>query len=460
MENLAPPEPQASFRLTQDQAQELVLRTVATQAESLLRTAYRHSLCDDDAHDAYQRSMEIFLRRARTLDPVSAHKWLHVVIKREAMEVRRGRSDSVASEDINFDHHPSFDVSTPEERALTVDRTTRAAEALRRLKPQELRAMWLKALGHSYAEIAQATGFSATKVNRCLAEGRKSFLERFEGIETGAECERWQPVLSAMVDGEATAAQVTEARPHLRNCPACRATLRGLHEAHTPLVAVLPVGLMSVGAKLTGLVERLLPGASGGTGPVDAGAAVGGAGFLGAGGLKLAGLLAAGAAATAGGGLVVEHETSQHRAAVAAEAKGSSHRSGAVTTSATASAHRVTTTAAVATTTSSPGTPKSVASGSGSSTHANRAARARALRLAARRHAQTGRIEFAPRGIEPEVAAPVASRASAPHATPAPASPTPTPTSPTVAPSPSSSSAATPSEPNADSSAGEFAPQP
>src|ERR1700712_426889 len=96
MENLAPPEPQAPFRLTQDQAQELVLRTVATQAESLLRTAYRHSLCDDDAHDAYQRSMEIFLRRARTLDPVSAHKWLHVVVKREAMEVRRGRSDFVS----------------------------------------------------------------------------------------------------------------------------------------------------------------------------------------------------------------------------------------------------------------------------------------------------------------------------------------------------------------------------
>ena len=165
MDNHAPPEPAARARLTHAQAQELVLRTVATQAESLLRTAYRHSLCADDAHDAYQRSMEIFLRRAPTLDPASAHKWLHVVVKREAQEVRRSRSGSVALEAVDFDLHAAGDADTPEERALTLERATRAAEALRRLKPQELRALWLKALGHSYAEIATATGYSATKVN-------------------------------------------------------------------------------------------------------------------------------------------------------------------------------------------------------------------------------------------------------------------------------------------------------
>jgi RNA polymerase sigma factor (sigma-70 family) len=158
MQDLAPPELDASVRHTQ----ELVLRTVATHAESLLRTAYRHSLCADDAHDAYQRSMEIFMRRARTLDPEYVARWLHVVVKREAMEVRRGRSESVAAEDIDFDHHEAQTVASPEERAISAERATRAAEALRRLKPQELRAMWLKALGHSYAEIGQATGYSAT----------------------------------------------------------------------------------------------------------------------------------------------------------------------------------------------------------------------------------------------------------------------------------------------------------
>jgi RNA polymerase sigma factor (sigma-70 family) len=421
MENHAPLEPHARVRLTHEQAQELVLRMVSTQAESLLRTATRNSLCADDAQDAYQRSMEIFLRRARTLDPRSAHKWLHVVVKREAQALRRARSGSVSYEAVDFEHHTAPEVSTPEERLLTKDRAARAAEALRRLKPQERRAMGLKAMGHSYAEISEATGFSGTKVNRCLTEGRKSFLERFEGIEAGAECERWRPVLSAMVGGEATAAQLTEARPHLRNCPACRATLRELHQSHRPLKAVLPVGLVSFGAKLSGLIERLLPGAGGG----DAGgAAAGGAGFFGVGGAKLAGLLAAGAAATAGGGLVVAQEAhhgdgrraAAARAVHAVKAKAGTPALGVAVTQRAATATQL-------------GSPHAAA------------ARAKHHRqLVARRRSAVGPIEFVPRGHEPAAqatAAPTTPRAVR-AATPQPATP----------------------HAGSDSTRGEFAPQP
>jgi len=447
MQNLAPADaPAAAARLSDDEAQALILHTVATHAESLLRTAYRHSLCADDAHDAYQRAMEILLRRAHRLDAASVHKWLHVVVKHEAMELRSSRANAVALEDIDFDRHESTDIASPEERAVSVDRTTRAAEALRRLKPQELRAMWLKAMGHSYAEISELTGFSATKVNRCLTEGRKSFLERFEGIEAGAECERWQPVLSAMVDGEATAAQLTEARPHLRNCPACRATLRSLHQANRPLAAVLPVGLAGAGAKLSGLLERVLPG--GAVGMADPASAAGGAGVLGIGGAKLAGVLAAGAAATAGGGLVaVEHEAHRsdhppkaHRVVAKPAAASPTAASGGSSTSTGGAVTAAPTTALVA------------------------AARSRALttsstqptarrRLTARRHADTGRIEFAPRGEEPSAPPPRAVAATPPPPAGAPA---PRPTTPSSDPAP-----ATPvPSPSADSSTGEFAPQP
>jgi hypothetical protein len=78
------------------------------------------------------------------------------------------------------------------------------------------------------------------KVNRCLAEGRKSFLERYAGIESGRECERLAPVLSAFVDGEGDAAQVVDLRVHLRQCLACRAAVRGLHDASRPLTVVFP----------------------------------------------------------------------------------------------------------------------------------------------------------------------------------------------------------------------------
>src|SRR3712207_9380790 len=90
---------------------------------------------------------------------------------------------------------------------------TRAAEALRRLKPQEVTALVLKAQGLSYDEIAQREGWTYTKVNRCLTEGRRSFLERYARIQSGAECERWTAVLSALADGEATASDLAEVRP-------------------------------------------------------------------------------------------------------------------------------------------------------------------------------------------------------------------------------------------------------
>jgi hypothetical protein len=121
--------------------------------------------------------------------------------------------------------------------------------------------MWLKAAGSSYQQICETTGWTYTKVNRCLAEGRKSFLARYAGIESGAECERWAAVLSAMVDGEANAADLVDVRPHLRNCLACRATVRELRRASMPLAAVFPAAGLVLGdgrvEQAGGLLGRL-----------------------------------------------------------------------------------------------------------------------------------------------------------------------------------------------------------
>jgi hypothetical protein len=51
----------------------------------------------------------------------------------------------------------------------------------------------------------------------------------YEGIESGAECERFAPIVEALSNRSATAAQVLEIRPHLRHCTACRAAVRDLH---------------------------------------------------------------------------------------------------------------------------------------------------------------------------------------------------------------------------------------
>jgi RNA polymerase sigma factor (sigma-70 family) len=223
----------------------MILRTVAAHADSLLRTARRFSLCPDDAQDAYQRTLEIFMAHADRLDAAAVGGWLHVVVKREAQAIRRSRRRYVGSDEVDLDNYEARAIPTPEERLASFDRVGRAAESLQRLKPQELRALWLKAQGHSYNEISALTGWSYTKVNRCLTEGRRSFLSRYANIESGAECQRWLPVLSAMVDGEASPEQLMALRPHLRNCPGCRATLKTLQASSEPLAAVLPVALVT-----------------------------------------------------------------------------------------------------------------------------------------------------------------------------------------------------------------------
>ncbi len=251
-----------------DAAEELVLRVVAEHAESLLRAARQHSICPDDAQDAYQRTLEIFMARADRLDPARVVGWLHVVVKHEAQAICRSRRKLLGASAIDPDSQEARRLPSVDDRVASRDVVSRAAEALQRLKPHELRAVWLKAEGHSYNEIAALTGWSYTKVNRCLTEGRRRFLARFEAIESGAECERWLPIISAVVDGEASSDETLELRPHLRNCSACRATLRALQNSSAPLAAVLPVPLGAVavadGEQIANVFARAYEAVAGG----------------------------------------------------------------------------------------------------------------------------------------------------------------------------------------------------
>lgn len=242
-----------------------VLAVVQENAASLLRLARRHSLCADDAQDAYQRALEIYLRRADDVEEATAASWLRTVVKHEAMAIREARQKVLPGEEIDFDAYESAaeDVS---DRAVSFDRLTRAAEALQQCKSDEVTALALKTEGHSYNEICRLTGWSYTKVNRVITEGRARFLKTYAAIESGDECEKWTPLLSAIVDGEASPDDMAAVRPHLRNCAGCRATLRELHESQPVLHAVLPAGLVvgaataepAAGSLLTRLYEAMM----------------------------------------------------------------------------------------------------------------------------------------------------------------------------------------------------------
>lgn len=61
----------------------------------------------------------------------------------------------VTPEEVDLEGHEASRRPSADEHGASFDLMTRSAEALQRLNPTELRALWLRTLGHSYVEIAE-----------------------------------------------------------------------------------------------------------------------------------------------------------------------------------------------------------------------------------------------------------------------------------------------------------------
>lgn len=152
----------------------------------LRRIARRHSLCPEDADDAVQRAAEILLTKAPSVDAGRLIAWMAVVTKHEALAVRRGRERLLRSlaPAAPAGQAPSDPLAAlaaegpnPAERAERSEQLADARRALAELKANERLALVLQAQGYSYAEICELCGWTYTKVNRCLAEGRARLRE-------------------------------------------------------------------------------------------------------------------------------------------------------------------------------------------------------------------------------------------------------------------------------------------
>jgi RNA polymerase sigma factor (sigma-70 family) len=253
-------------------ADALVITVLQRHADTLLRVARRHSLCDEDAADAYQRGLEIFLGHARRLEADTAHRWLFRVVRNEAVTLRDQRQRFMGPAPVDPDEVEARTIPSPEEQAIARARLAQATEALAALKDDELQALWLQASGHSYTEIAEDAGWTRTKVNRALVEGRRRLFAQRAAIDSGRACVRWEPVLEALAAGRADARQLADVRLHLRHCAGCQRIVRAMHRSGTRAAALLPLGLLAGDAgNLPALVLRGGPGD--GAGPAPAAAA-------------------------------------------------------------------------------------------------------------------------------------------------------------------------------------------
>lgn len=261
---------------------------VARHGDALKRTARRFSLDAEDAEDAYQRALEIVLTKAPTTDMRELIRWTQTVTKHEALAVRQSREKLLGPR-----RQPGREgmpeplalvpaaTDGPDEEVVRREEIARSREALRALKPAERRALTLLAEGYSYAEIGARTGFSRTKVNRLLTEGRDRFRRVLAGGEDGSRCRELGPLLSAFCDGEASERDAATVREHLRACGRCRSTARA-YRATPRLVAgiapLLPPSRSLLGRAhdaLSGLAAKL-PGIGGGEAAATQAAAAGG----------------------------------------------------------------------------------------------------------------------------------------------------------------------------------------
>ena len=174
-------QPDSRSNTSQRERNAQLLTEVLQRSEHLLRRqANRHAELPDDVDDALQSAYLRFVERYNGLGEPLA--WLYTTVKREAWAMRRrGSRQKECSLNLEADErHGEVDLAEalpadqpgPVERAERNELVAEQRQALASLKRDERRALWLLGLGLSYAEICQATGWTHTKVNRCLSEGR------------------------------------------------------------------------------------------------------------------------------------------------------------------------------------------------------------------------------------------------------------------------------------------------
>jgi RNA polymerase sigma factor (sigma-70 family) len=146
----------------------------------LLRIAGRNAASRSDAEEAVHDAFVFFIS---DYDPKLGSPplaWLTLVVKRRCWRLRdAAHLDRRVVADAESDHQePTETIERVSSQARPLaDRVARcdgARRHLRHLKPDERTAIGMVAAGCTYEEVGQSRGWTHTKVNRCLYEGRQT----------------------------------------------------------------------------------------------------------------------------------------------------------------------------------------------------------------------------------------------------------------------------------------------
>jgi RNA polymerase sigma factor (sigma-70 family) len=179
-------QPKSCASVNPDQNAKLLCELLPRSEPLLRQQARKHAELPEDADDALQSAYVLFIERYRgDWEPLA---WLYTTVKREAWALRRKvsrrRVVSLDAPNCSADSEQPWvealatDGAGPEERTLRTEDIDERRRSLVALKADQRRALGLFGAGLSYAEICQATGWSYTKVNRSIAEGRAALRSR------------------------------------------------------------------------------------------------------------------------------------------------------------------------------------------------------------------------------------------------------------------------------------------
>lgn len=268
---------------------------------SLKAVARRYAASAEDAEDAYQRAIELLLTKGPDGGSRVWLSWTHTVIRHEALRLRRGQGWTWAAGDSSRLEQASADATLGPRRPEAGDPADvyerrddfgRFRQCFLRLKRNEQRALCLIGEGYTYGEISEITGWTRTKLNRHLSEGRSRLRGMLAGIEDGRRCAELAGPISRLADGEASEIETAEAHDHLRVCLSCRAKLTNYRAIPGRAAALFPAlpAHPSVGDRLQELGTWLQSAVAGRTGLNEAAAtlAAGGSGTRGGGMAMLA----------------------------------------------------------------------------------------------------------------------------------------------------------------------------
>jgi DNA-directed RNA polymerase specialized sigma24 family protein len=165
---------------SRERVQVLADRLYRERYHYLLRIAWGNG-AGGDANDAVNDAFAAFLDKFDPDCGAPPLGWLTLTLKRRCWAINRGRRlERRAGHWFHPESaEPRFSVAGlptqtagPEESAERAEYVLEARERLAALKPDARTALLLFGLGYSYHEISERRGWSYTKTNRSITEGR------------------------------------------------------------------------------------------------------------------------------------------------------------------------------------------------------------------------------------------------------------------------------------------------